>query len=85
MPRIHAMLMLSLLAALGGCSKHTVDVQPIRIEPIYVTIDVNVKVDRELDEFFDYKQPPQPAPAAPDVQEPAGTQDSAGTTGEVTP
>lgn len=48
---------LSLCAAMltaGGCT-HTVKVEPIRIEPIYVTLDVRLKVDRELDQFFDFE------------------------------
>jgi hypothetical protein len=69
------------LTSLLGCTRHTIDVQPIRIEPIYMTIDVNVKVDRELDEFFDYKnKPAEPAPSSttpaptanPDVAPPPG-------------
>lgn len=52
------------LLAAGGCS-HTVKVEPIRIEPIYVTLDVRVKVDRELDRFFDFEdQAPPPADGA---------------------
>lgn len=58
-------------AVLSGCTRHTVQVQPIRIEPIYMTIDVNVKVDRELDEFFDYKEKPQLPEDAPVDPEPA--------------
>jgi len=42
--------------ALWGCSFDThndVNVKPIEIKPIHITIDVNVKVDRALDDFFD--------------------------------
>lgn len=46
---------------LGGCfsSSHQIDsrsdvnIKPIEIKPIHITIDVNVKVDRALDDFFD--------------------------------
>ncbi len=46
---------------LTGCfsSSHQIDtrnevnVKPIEIKPIHITIDVNVKVDRALDDFFD--------------------------------
>lgn len=62
-------------AALTGC-KPTVTVNPIEIKPIYMTLDINLKVDRELDNFFDFEhqgsatapasQPAAPAsPAAP--------------------
>jgi hypothetical protein len=38
---------------LAGCStSHEVDVKPVEIKPIHITIDVNVKVDRALDDFF---------------------------------
>ncbi|WP_163340149.1 YnbE family lipoprotein [Desulfopila sp. IMCC35008] len=36
----------------GGCTKHEVDIKPVEIKPIHITIDVNVKVDRALDDFF---------------------------------
>ena len=44
---------LTLLTAIlaVGCIKVKSD--PIRIEPIQITIDVNVKIDRALDDFFD--------------------------------
>jgi len=45
--------LLSLLAAalaLAGCA--TVTVAPIEVKPIHITVDVNVKIDRALDDFF---------------------------------
>lgn len=44
--------LLLLLGAGTGCTKHEVDVKPVEIKPIHITIDVNVKVDRALDDFF---------------------------------
>ena len=42
-----------LFLALAGCStSHEVEVKPVEIKPIHITIDVNVKVDRALDDFF---------------------------------
>lgn len=39
--------------ALAGCNtSHEVEVKPVEIKPIHITIDVNVKVDRALDDFF---------------------------------
>jgi hypothetical protein len=37
-----------------GCTQHKVDVEvaPVEIKPIHITIDVNVKVDKALDDFF---------------------------------
>ncbi len=37
---------------LPGCTKHEVDVKPVEIKPIHITIDINVKVDKALDDFF---------------------------------
>jgi len=34
----------------GGCL--SVRTEPIEVKPIHVTVDVNVKVDRALDDFF---------------------------------
>jgi hypothetical protein len=36
----------------AGCTQHKVEVAPVEIKPIHITIDVNVKVDRALDNFF---------------------------------
>jgi hypothetical protein len=38
------------LLPLGGC--FTVKTEPIEVKPIHITVDVNVKVDRALDDFF---------------------------------
>jgi predicted component of type VI protein secretion system len=36
-----------------GCSsQHKVEVQPMEIKPIHITIDVNVRVEKALDDFF---------------------------------
>ena len=47
------------LLVVGGCwSSHQiqtqseVDVKPIEIKPIHITLDINIKVDRALDDFF---------------------------------
>lgn len=37
-------------AACGCATKHT-----ITVEPIYMTLNVNVKLDHELEEAFDYQ------------------------------
>ena len=34
----------------GGCV--SVKTEPIEVKPIHITVDVNVKVDRALDDFF---------------------------------
>jgi hypothetical protein len=35
-----------------GCTRHEVQVAPVEVKPIHITIDVNVRVDRALDDFF---------------------------------
>ncbi|MCG6910523.1 MAG: hypothetical protein LJE94_10430 [Deltaproteobacteria bacterium] len=41
-----------------GCTRHEikseskVEVAPIKVEPIHITIDLNIKIDKELDDFF---------------------------------
>jgi hypothetical protein len=44
------LLLLPLAVILGGCL--SVRTEPIEVKPIHVTVDVNVKVDRALDDFF---------------------------------
>ncbi len=41
-----------LVLAIQGCTQHKVEVAPVEIKPIHITIDVNVKVDKALDDFF---------------------------------
>jgi Skp family chaperone for outer membrane proteins len=42
-----------LMATTFGCStSHKVEVAPVEVKPIHITIDVNVRVDRALDDFF---------------------------------
>ncbi len=51
----HNLILLSALFVLiaVGCTQHKVEVAPVEIKPIHITIDVNVKVDRALDNFFE--------------------------------
>ena len=35
-----------------GCTQHKVEVAPVEVKPIHITIDVNIKVDRALEDFF---------------------------------
>ena len=47
-----------LMVSAFGCTKHEVkteskvEVAPIKVEPIHITIDLNIKIDKELDDFF---------------------------------
>ena len=48
-------VLLALLVSSSGCP-HKVKVEPVEVKPIHMTIDVNIKVDRELDKFFDFEE-----------------------------
>ena len=69
-PATGSLFLLALCLLVTGCNtQHTITVEPIKIEPIYVhaTIDVNVRVDKDLDKFFDFQ-----APASAPASQPAG-------------
>lgn len=40
------------LLLFSGCTRHEVNIKPVEIKPIHITIDINVKVDKALDDFF---------------------------------
>lgn len=54
---------------------HQVEVKPVEVKPIHITIDVNVKVDRALDDFFgdvyEYRKSDKPAtsPSSQDARQ----------------
>ncbi len=50
----HILILLGALSVLAtaGCTQHKVEVAPVEVKPIHITIDVNVKVDRALDDYF---------------------------------
>ena len=41
-----------ILATVIGCTQHKVEVAPVEVKPIHITIDVNVKVAQDLEDFF---------------------------------
>jgi hypothetical protein len=45
-----ALLLVLLPLSFGGCVSIKTD--PIEVKPIHITVDVNVKVDKALDDFF---------------------------------
>ena len=51
----HILILLGALFVLtqAACTQHKVEVAPVEVKPIHITIDVNVKVDRALDDFFE--------------------------------
>ena len=44
---------LMLLIPAGCQTSHEVELKPVEIKPIHITIDVNVRVEKALDDFFD--------------------------------
>jgi hypothetical protein len=54
----------ALMLAASACTSHRVQVDPIEVKPIHLTVDVNIKIDRELDQFFAFEEAPK-APAVP--------------------
>jgi len=52
-----ALAALAGVIVLAGCIHHTVDVKPIKVEPIYMKIDVTIReeVKQDLDDVFDFK------------------------------
>ena len=44
------------LSLLGCHTSHEIEVAPthhtVKIEPIYMTVDINLRIQRELDEFY---------------------------------
>ena len=60
--------------AINGCAvKHDVNVEPIEIKPIHITMDINIKVEREVDAFFSDVEK-----KAAELSPPGGTQPSTG-------
>ncbi len=51
-PIFWTMALMTGCLCLGCQTSHQVEVKPVEIKPIHITIDVNVKVDRALDDFF---------------------------------
>lgn len=50
MKRVAVSFLVLLSFALGGCL--SLKTEPIEVKPIHITVDVNVKVDKALDDFF---------------------------------
>jgi hypothetical protein len=61
--------LLGLALVMAGC----VRVAPIRVEPIEITMNVNLRIVQELSEFFDDLDAQSDVldPAAPETQEPS--------------
>lgn len=52
MIRYYSLLILVLCLLNWGCTRHEVDVKPVEIKPIHITVDVNVRVEKAVDDFY---------------------------------
>jgi uncharacterized protein YceK len=50
--KLLGVLAMGVLVLLGGCGTVTVKHE---VQPIYITVDVNIKVQKELEDFFDFE------------------------------
>ena len=69
-----AVIGLALIIGPAACSPH-VRVDPIEVKPIHIVHDINIRVDKQLDEFFAFQEQgatTQPATTAPTTQTAAG-------------
>jgi hypothetical protein len=35
-----------------GCTHHEIEVKPVEIKPIHITVDVNVRVEKAVEDFY---------------------------------
>ncbi|MBU4526789.1 MAG: hypothetical protein KUA37_19640 [Desulfomicrobium sp.] len=51
--RIPLIVLATMLLLQSACStRHEVQVAPVEVKPIHITIDVNVRVQKDLEDFF---------------------------------
>ena len=51
--RIPLMAVAAMLLLQSACStRHEVQMAPVEVKPIHITIDVNVRVQKDLEDFF---------------------------------
>jgi hypothetical protein len=70
-----AVIGLALVIGPVACSPH-VTVEPIEVKPIHIIHDINIRVDKQLDEFFAFQE--QGAATTQPATNPATTQTAAG-------
>jgi hypothetical protein len=66
-------LVLVSAGVLAGCT-HTIKVDPIRVEPIDITLHIYLEADKKLDSFFSDPAGPAKPPATPPAAGPGKTQ-----------
>lgn len=58
---IPAGIAFAVLASANGCAR--IEVAPIEVKPIHITMDINLRIDRSLDEFFSFQPAAGSGPA----------------------
>ena len=46
--------------ALPACTRHTVRLEPIEIKPIHITMDINIKVQKQIENDFAFMDEAKP-------------------------
>lgn len=62
--RLWALLILALVFVVG-CTSHEVEIKPIRVEPIYIKVDVNIKLQKEFENLFAFEEKGEKKTAVP--------------------
>lgn len=73
--RFLGMITIAAVMLVSCRTRHEVDVKPVEIKPIHITIDVNVRVEKALEDFFNEidQADPDAVPSAQEEENPAGT------------
>jgi len=55
---------LAALSVLGftGCMRHEIDIKPIKVEPIHMSLDINIRIQKDLVDILAPKPSARPAP-----------------------
>lgn len=48
------------LLLLPACTRHTVKLEPIEIKPIHITMDINIKVQKQIESDFAFMDETKP-------------------------
>ena len=60
-------LMVAAVAVLSGCLHVKTD--PIKVEPIHIVADINIRVERQLEDFFAFEKQADPTTTTPTVEQ----------------
>ena len=52
LPILAAAVLLGIGASACIRTDNTVDVKPIEIKPVHITLDINIRIEKALDDFF---------------------------------